>query len=210
MNEEGPAYNRRHSADIVGVILAGGRGTRMHDSDKPLLTLHDRCLVDHVISRARPQVNNLVISANRNIDQYRQRRFLVLKDEIEGYAGALAGIASAMHWARRQDFPLLACFPGDVPLFPDNVVALLHQIMRTEHSEVAWLCTDGQLQPLFSLWSTALYPAVRSALQNQVYSPMQFIRGRKHSLLQLDNCPAGYFDNLNSEEDLERARSRFS
>lgn len=190
----------------AGVLLAGGRGNRMGNVDKPLLTLGDRCLIDHVIALARPQVDALVISANRHLDQYRQRQLPVLPDAVGDYAGPLAGIATAMEWARQHDFPLLACFPGDVPRFPPDTVSRLRDILQSDHSEVAWLCSDGQWQPLFSLWSTHLYEPLQQALQQGLYSPMQFIRSRQHALLALNNCATGDFDNLNSPEDLQRAR----
>jgi len=191
---------------IAGVVLAGGRGHRMGDVDKPLLELGGRCLVDHVVALALPQVDALVISANRNLDQYRERQLPVLTDHIDDFAGPLAGIAAAMQWALQHDFPLLACFPGDVPRFPADLISRLQATLQADRSEVSWLCNDGQWQPLFSLWSTHLYEPLQQALYAGVYSPMQFIRGRQHALLTLDGCPAGDFDNLNSPDDLARAR----
>lgn len=191
---------------LAGVILAGGRGSRMGNADKPLLALDDRCLIDHVIALARPQVDAVVISANRHLEAYRERGLPVLPDEVGDYAGPLAGIATAMKWALQHDFPLLACFPGDVPRFPANLVPRLHDMLLGSDSEVAWLCSDGQWQPLFSLWRTHLYEPLQQALGAGLYSPMQFIRSRQHALLSLSDCAAGDFDNLNSPEDLRRAR----
>ena len=56
--------------DITGVILAGGKARRMGGADKGLITLNDRALVDYIITALQPQVGNLVINANRNLEQY--------------------------------------------------------------------------------------------------------------------------------------------
>lgn len=200
--------HRKDSATTIGVILAGGRGARMSAADKPLLMLADKPIIEYVIENAWLQVDSLLISANRNLEQYARYGLPVVEDSIEGFRGPLAGILSAMEWcsAESPESRFIACFPGDVPWFPDDVVELLAGDMASD-TEITWLSTAGQLQPLFSLWSVDLRPAVREALAAGLYSPMQFIRSRNNRLLTLDNNPPGYFDNLNSPADLERARA---
>src|SRR5690606_41462776 len=109
---------RPATTPLAGVILAGGRGSRMGNADKPLLALDDRCLIDHVIALARPQVDALVISANRHLEAYRERGLPVLPDEVGDYAGPLEGIATAMKSALQHDFPPLAFTPVDAPSCP--------------------------------------------------------------------------------------------
>lgn len=181
----------------------------MSSADKPLLMLANKPIVEYVIENAWLQVDTLLISANRNIEQYTRYGLPIVQDGIEGFAGPLAGILSAMHWCFDvgSDSGYVACFPGDVPWFPEDVVDLLANAIASDNTEVTWLSTDGQLQPLFSLWSLDLRTSLHEALIGDMYSPMQFINSHKNKLLTLNNNPAGYFDNLNSPDDLERARA---
>lgn len=193
---------------ITGVILAGGQGSRMNHQDKPLLELGGRPLIAHIIDSAHSQVDRLLINVNRNTEEYRCFGLPVLGDGCEGYVGPLAGVLAAMKWCEQQDqrSGLIACFPGDVPWFPLDHVERLATALLSSHSETAWLCTNGQMQPLFSLWSTHLRSSLETALQRNVYSPMQFILSTRHVMLEIDNGPEEHFLNINCPEDLANAR----
>ena len=79
--------------ELTGLILAGGRASRMDGNDKGLLTLDKRPLIAQVIRRLSPQVDHLLISANRNLHAYQQFGFEVLKDDYDDYRGPLALVA---------------------------------------------------------------------------------------------------------------------
>ena len=81
--------------EITAVILAGGRGERMGGLDKGLLQLDDKPLVQHVIDSLEPQVRNILINANRHLEQYGRLGYPVVQDSFTGFAGPMAGIASA-------------------------------------------------------------------------------------------------------------------
>src|SRR5437773_11308272 len=99
MNAEPTSTSPIPRADITGVILAGGRGSRMGGEDKGFVALNGSPMVAHVVTRLRPQVGDLVISANRNQDRYRSFGARVVPDLIGGYQGPLAGIAAALRAA---------------------------------------------------------------------------------------------------------------
>lgn len=181
----------------------------MSSVDKPLIDLAGKSIIEYVIANANGQVYAMLISANRNIQHYAKYGYPIVHDSTAGFAGPLAGILSAMDWCceKSADSRFVACFPGDVPWFPENVVTLLAHGICTDNAEVAWLSSDGQLQPLFSLWSVTLRDDLRQALGDGIYSPMEFIRSRKHKLLSVNDNPVGYFDNLNSPADLARAQA---
>lgn len=193
---------------VTGVILAGGQGSRMNYLEKPLLDLGGKPIISHIIENARDQVGQLLINVNRNAEMYTQFSLPIIGDLDGDNAGPLAGLLSAMTWCRRHSpqTDLIACFPGDVPWFPENLVQQLVSAMLTSGCEVGWLRTDGQYQPLFSLWSLALADALDTALRNNVYSPMQFIFTTNHVLLELDDGPITHFLNINSPDDLDKAR----
>ncbi|MFZ1901568.1 MAG: NTP transferase domain-containing protein, partial [Azonexus sp.] len=90
---------------ITGVILAGGLGRRMGGTDKGLQELHGRPLVAWVSERLAPQVDELLINANQNVERYAAFGDRVVPDQIPDYAGPLAGVHAALSAAA---YPLVA------------------------------------------------------------------------------------------------------
>lgn len=107
---------------ISAILLAGGAGRRMGGEDKGLLKLKDKPLAEWVLARIAPQVDEILISANRNLDSYRAFGYPVLPDKTEGYAGPLAGIARGLLDAKHE---LILSVPCDTPFLPDDLVARL-------------------------------------------------------------------------------------
>lgn len=192
----------------VGVILAGGQSSRMHYQDKALLTLGEKRVIDHVVETISPQVDRLVINVNAHLEQYQSLGLALLTDAYGANAGPIAGIITAMTWAKDQypNVKTILCCPADVPWFPSNIAVLLEQALRTDACEVTWLCTDQQWQPLFSLWSIESLDALHAALAAGIYSPMALIQSLPNAMVTLTNCEAGHFANLNTPEDLRMAQ----
>lgn len=194
---------------ICGVILAGGQASRMQFENKALLELGAKPLIAHVISNAQPQVGQLIINANRDLELFNEFAIPVLSDTYGPAAGPLAGIVTAMQYSR-EHFPgaqAVACFPADVPWFPSDVVTQLTDALNYESTQVAWLCTRRQWQPLFSLWSLALEGVLDRALADGLYSPMALIRSLPNRLINIEHCAPGDFENLNTPADLARANA---
>lgn len=87
---------------ITAVILSGGQGTRLAGLDKGLVKLNKIPLVQHLINRIQPQVSEIIISANRNLNVYNDLGFSVYEDDISGFAGPLAGIVKALQQDRKS------------------------------------------------------------------------------------------------------------
>ncbi len=201
---------------ITGVILAGGRGTRMHNANKPLLKLAGRPLVAHVIALAQPQVENLVISVNSDLIDYRRFHLPLVPDLSAQREGPLVGIFSAMKWYRErgQETGFLACFPADVPVFPRDLVATLLAALQTPpdsgeeacpHDTVIWCKTGNQIQPLFSLWPFASLPRLRQAISAGIHGPRLLFQSCPNRLVQLSTQDKLQFLNINTPEELTEA-----
>ena len=194
---------------INGVILAGGKGSRMGYQDKPLLALGNKRIIDWILQSATPQVEKLVLNVNRNAELYANLLLPAVADTCSNEGGPLAGIHAAMLWTKANDPDCthLACFPGDVPWFDANYVRRVIEKMIKEDTQVGWLQTQLQRQPLFSVWDIRQEPALRQALQNNFYSPMKFIQSQPNSLVIMSNTAAGHYLNLNTPEELAQAES---
>ena len=128
---------------ISAILLAGGAGRRMGGEDKGLLKLKDKPLAEWVISRIAPQVDEILISANRNLDTYSAFGYPVLPDKTEGYAGPLAGVARGLLDAKHE---LLLSVPCDTPFLPDDLVPRLLAALQTGDYDCAvpYLGESGQ------------------------------------------------------------------
>jgi molybdopterin-guanine dinucleotide biosynthesis protein A len=141
------------TADITGLILAGGRGSRMGGVDKGLQNFHGMPLALHTLLRLQPQVGQLMINANRNLSAYESFGVPVWPDVLPDYAGPLAGFLTGLE---RCETGWLVTVPCDTPLFPTDLVARLAQAAQDGDAEIAMAMgreEDGKLrtQPVFSL-----------------------------------------------------------
>lgn len=136
------------AAAVTGVVLAGGRGRRLGGRDKGLARLHGRPLVEHVLERLAPQVAAVRISANRNRAAYRAYGYPVDADALPGYAGPLAGLATALARART---PWVLTAPCDVPYLPLATRQRLQRACRAQGAEAAVARAGGRRQPAVAL-----------------------------------------------------------
>ena len=144
---------------VAGLILAGGRARRMGGEDKGLISLAGRPMVEHVLERIQPQVDEVLINANRNAERYGRYGHRVIPDVIGDYSGPLAGMLTAMMAVEQ---PWLAVVPCDSPLLPHDLVDRLYQSVLAESAEIA-VAHDGQrLQPVIALLSCSLLPYLRA------------------------------------------------
>lgn len=197
---------RRPLSVITGCILAGGLGRRLGGADKGLLTLVDRPLVAHVIARFAPQVDTLLVSANRNHEQYRRHCQQVIGDELSEAAGPLAGIAAALAVAHT---PLLAVVPCDSPFLPQRLVSTLHDALERAMADIAVARTADGLQPVFALLATRLAPSLADYLASGERKTDGWYR--RHTVVTVDfELEREAFMNINTPNDLAVAAQRLA
>jgi molybdenum cofactor guanylyltransferase len=139
--------------DITGVILAGGRGSRMGGVDKGLQNFNGMPMALATLLRLQPQVAAVMINANRNLAAYEAFGVPVWPDVLADYAGPLAGFLTALERCETQ---WLVTVPCDTPMFPQDLVARLAEAAQAQDAEIAMAAApeeDGQLrtQPVFCL-----------------------------------------------------------
>ena len=196
---------------ITGVILAGGKSSRMGFCDKALIRLGGTPLIEHVIRNSSNQVGQLVISANRNSKKFEYLELPLIPDIKQAYAGPLVGILSAMYWmisaGKTPDSTYLACFPADVPWFPDSLIKQLTRALETQCKRVAWSESRGQVQPLFSLWSLETLPVIEQAVANGQFGPKLIMPLIDNVLVKFKNTDHRHFLNINTKKSLQVAES---
>ena len=139
--------------DVTGVILAGGRGSRMGGADKGLQNFRGMPMAMFTLLRLSPQVGEIIINANRNLSAYESFGVPVWPDSLAEYPGPLAGFLTGLEHCETE---YLLTVPCDTPLFPLDLVARLGEAMERDGAEIAMAAAreeDGQFraQPVFSL-----------------------------------------------------------
>jgi molybdopterin-guanine dinucleotide biosynthesis protein A len=133
---------------VTGMVLAGGLGRRMGGVDKGLVEFRGRPMVETVIERFRPQVDELLINANRNAEAYASFGCRVIPDALPDFAGPLAGLQTGLMSASHE---LVATVPCDSPFLPSDLISRLKTALVAEDAQLAVAVTDGQAQPVFCL-----------------------------------------------------------
>jgi len=183
---------------ITGIVLAGGMGRRMGGVDKGLQLLRGKPMVQHVLERLAPQVDEIVINANQNAAAYAKFGYRVVADDIPGFAGPLAGLHAGM---KATNKPLVVTVPCDSPFLPADLVSRLKS--RMGGSDLAVAKTGDQPHPVFSLMKTDLLKNLEAFLVqggrkiDAWYGSLKFVE------VQFDD-EADAFRNINTREELER------
>jgi molybdopterin-guanine dinucleotide biosynthesis protein A len=146
---------------VTGVVLAGGQGSRMGGIDKGLVAFRGRPLVAHVIDRLRPQVDAILINANRNPEAYGAFGHPVISDEIAGFAGPLAGFERGLAHAATD---LVVTVPCDSPFLPADLVARLRSALEASQADLAVARTGDQPHPVFCLMRRSVHQSLLAFL----------------------------------------------
>ena len=142
--------------DITAVVLAGGRARRMGGNDKGLMEVAGKPMVAHTIDVLRPQTAEVIVNANRNAGAYHAiTGCRVIADTVGGFAGPLAGMASALEASATR---LLLTAPCDSPLVTPDLGPRLHAALARDGAEIAVAHDGGRMQPVFALLTRDLLP----------------------------------------------------
>jgi molybdopterin-guanine dinucleotide biosynthesis protein A len=198
----------RRETGVVAIILAGGRASRM-GGEKPFAMLKGEPLIAHAIERARPHVDEVLISANER-ERYRQFGCEVVQDRVSGFQGPLAGVLAGLDWIHmnRIDAKWLATFPCDAPFFPRDLVPRLCAAAHRANAMIGVAESGGVLHPTFAVWSTILPVTSDDALRAGASRKMEdFIAMRPHVRVDFPPGDIDPFFNINTPEDLAQAET---
>lgn len=194
----------------LGVILAGGRSSRMGGGDKPLLELGGKPIVAHAIDGLGSSVDAIAINANGDPARFEQFGVPVITDLVEGFEGPLAGIHAALRYAHHAGHETVATVAGDTPFFPPDIVARLRAAGNADTIRVAF--SNDRLHPVFALWPASLEADLLTHLTSGgTRKVLSFIEVRPHAVAEFEpvNISGGDVDpffNINTPEDLALAR----
>ncbi len=183
---------------ITGIILAGGQGRRMGSVDKGLQALRGKPMVQWVLERYTPQVDEVLINANQNIEQYQTLGYTVVADDIGGYAGPLAGLHRGLTAAKHA---LVATVPCDSPFLPLDLIARLYAALNEQQAELAVARTGDQPHPVFCLTRKSVLPGLTAFLQGGGRKIDAWYAALKVADVRFDD-EAEAFSNINTVDEL--------
>jgi molybdopterin-guanine dinucleotide biosynthesis protein A len=172
--------------------------------DKGLKRLRERPMVEWVIERFAPQVDEILINANQNLETYAALGYRVIPDEIAGYAGPLAGLQRGLAEAAH---PLVATAPCDSPFLPRDLISRLRAALERESADLAVAKTGDQPHPVFCLCRRQVLPGLTGFLASGGRKIDAWYARLKSVEVLFDDQPEA-FSNVNTEEELRAVEAR--
>ena len=154
---------------VAGILLAGGGSSRMGGGDKCLRMLAGRPILARIIERLKPQVSDMVLSANGDASRFARFGLPVVADRITGLAGPLAGIHAGLDWvkANRPGVHYAVTVSTDTPFIPDDLVTQFLAALKGRAALVV-ARSEGGVHPVIGLWPIALAAALEASLKDGV------------------------------------------
>ncbi len=188
------------SEQISAIVLAGGRGQRMQNRDKGLLKWRGRTLLQHCLARIAPQVDDIVLSCNRNLAAYQRYGYPVVQDQLTGFQGPLAGIHAALPACKAT---LVFVCPCDCPLLPANVVERLWQALHAEKADIAIAYDGERAQSLVMLLRTQCAHGLAAYLASGARSVHSWQQRQRYCFVDFSS-QRDAFANFNDNSELIR------
>jgi molybdopterin-guanine dinucleotide biosynthesis protein A len=195
---------------FAGVILAGGQATRMGGGDKSLKALGDQTMLDHVIARLAPQVEEMALNANGDPTRFAAFGLPVVCDSVDAASGPLAGILAAMDWAAGRGHEFVVTVAADTPFFPADLVTGLWLGATCKTNRIAIAASPDERkgtarQPTFGLWPTKYRDDLRQALAEGVRKVV--VWADRHDPSEVVFYPDAFdpFFNVNTPADIVQA-----
>lgn len=184
--------------EITVVILAGGRGRRMDEQDKGLILLEGKPLIAHVIDSISQQNQNVLINANQNLSRYQAYGYPVVSDQISGFQGPLAGIATAM---KSVTTPYILTLPCDAPYIAPGYQQCMWSSLASQQTDLVVAHDGSRLQSIHALLPVSLYDDLARYLKGENRRVDTWYSQYALGLLDCSGF-SEMFSNLNTREQL--------
>lgn len=191
---------------ITAIILAGGQANRMGGAGKGLIPLLSKPLVQHVIERLKPQVEEVLVNANRELKQYEAFNLPVLKDEYADLIGPLAGFSLGLKHCKHD---YLLTVPCDSPLLPDDLAARLMHALVHKEADIVVAKSAGHTHPVFCLMKKTVLPSLLTYIEQGERKVSAWQKSLKYEDVEFNDCSEA-FVNLNTVEELEALALKLS
>ena len=195
----------------IGLILAGGQGSRMGFKDKPFLRIGGKSIAQWILSQSEKHIDEFLFSIKQDHVKYQQFGHPIVCDIPELATGPLIGIYSAMEFLYRKrvqgESTLILTFPGDVPFFPEALIPTLKHQIEKNMRDLVVARSEDHLQPLFAAWALSAREKVKNLINKGFVGPRQILPYLNHQEVFFETKSELEFLNINTKQDLKIARN---
>lgn len=186
---------------IAGVIIAGGRSSRM-GREKAFEMFAGKVLLSHVVERIAAQVTTVAINANGDPERFAACGLAVIADRLADIGSPLAGLHAALSFAREEGFDAVLTVPSDAPFLPRDLARRLAEV----HSMAAIATSAGQQHFLTGLWSSELLENLEAAISDRgVVRVQDWVKSCVATAVEWPVEPYDPFFNVNTLDELAEA-----
>ena len=191
---------------ILFSILAGGQSKRFGRSHKTLAKISNTTILNHIIITLMKFSNDIIINTN-DLDKFKNLSHPIVKDKFDGFLGPLSGIHASILWIKNNNLEKEWVFsvPSDTPFLPSN---LLDKFLSSYSSGVKILVarTNNIFHPVVGMWHVSLLNSIESKLKSKNNKIMLLVKKHKYKIVDFDTKQANNFFNINTQEDLHKAK----
>ena len=195
-----------HHNNILGTVLAGGKSQRFGE-DKSQVKLSNKLLIDYVLSEIIDQFKEVLIVSNNSINFQNSEKITKIEDHEKGL-GPLGGVLSAMKWvkANKRDYEWIATFPVDTPFFKRQILQDFINNINFNESDLFFIKSNNTRHNIFGLWSTKLLDRLEKDLNIGERKVELWANNVGVKIINMEFLNKDPFFNINTKEDLEKAK----
>ena len=195
--------------NILGAVLAGGKSRRF-GSDKSSVILGDKSLIEHTISKIENNFKEILIITNNENIIFNNNNVFLINDIIKGYLGPLVGVLTAMDWVKKnkKNYNWIATFPCDTPFFDQSVIETIIKYPQKSTKKLFFLKNGNKRHNIFGLWSMELKDILLEDINNGYRKVEEWANKVGSEIIEINSKNDNNFLNINTKEDLEKAKKK--
>ena len=195
--------------NILGVVLAGGKSRRF-GSDKSSVKLGDKSLIEHTILKIENNFKEILIITNNENIIFNNNNVFLINDIIKGYLGPLVGVLTAMDWVKKnkKNYNWIATFPCDTPFFDQSVIETIIKYPQKSTKKLFFLKSGNKRHNIFGLWSMELKDILLKDINNGYRKVEEWANKVGSEIIEINSENDNNFLNINTKEDLEKAKKK--
>ena len=195
---------------ILGVVLAGGKSLRFGE-DKSQVKLNNKSLIDHILSEVLTEFKELLIVSNNPIEFNKSENISIISD-FKNNLGPLGGVLTAMKWIKdnKKDYQWISTFPTDTPFFKNQILKDFHDKINLKKGKLFFIKSNNTRHNIFGLWSIDLADKLEKDLENGDRKVEDWANKVGVNIIDMQFEKNDPFFNINTKEDLEKAKDIFN
>ena len=194
-------------SEILFSILAGGQSKRFGGGHKTFSKIKGLSILDQTINKLKKYSDDIIINAN-NLKRFKNINYPIVKDNMRGFLGPLAGIHTSIMWTKKNYSYKKWIFtvPSDTPFLPEN---LLDNFLNSYEKNVKILIarSNNRYHPVIAMWHISILDSLENEIRSKNRKIMFWVKKHKYKFVEFNSNQENNFFNINTKEDLNKAQN---